>query len=134
MNASKSSFDSENLKKLAPLSIGIGVVLGVLLAIRIPFGGLWGIILTLAWIFCGILYANALVKAGISGEVSALALNGALLAMIAELAYDVLSGILLSIETGSLSSFFSLSLFLQAGIIGALSAVVWHTVQKTNKK
>lgn len=133
MNGNNLKLDIENLKKLAPITLAIGVGLGVLISIGVYFGGLWSLILIAAWAFCGGLYSNTLLKAGTSSEFLNLALNGAILAAIAELAYDILSGILISIETFSISSFFSLTLFLEAVIVGALGAIAWHAYQ-ANKK
>jgi hypothetical protein len=133
MNGNNLKLDIENLKKLAPISLAIGAGLGVLISIGVYFGGLWGLILIAAWAFCGGLYSNMLLKADSSGEFSNLALNGAILAAIAELAYDILSGIFISIEAFSVSSFFSLSLFLEAAIVGALGAMAWYAYKKNKK-
>lgn len=132
MNSNNLNLDIVNLKKMAPLSLAIGAVLGVLAATDIYFGGLWGVILLSAWAFCGGSYSNTLLKSG-SDEFLNIALNGAVLAAIAELTFDILSGIILSIRTLSFSSFFSLSLFLEAAIVGALGAIAWQ-VYLTNKK
>jgi hypothetical protein len=133
MNNNNVKLDMENLKKLAPVSLAIGAGLGVLAATDIYFGGLWGLILLVAWAFCGCFYSNTLLKAGSSSEFSNLALNGAILAALAEVVYVLLLGILSSLRTDSYPSFFSLSLFLEAGIVGALAAVAWK-VYKTSKK
>jgi len=125
--------DIENIKKLGVLSLGIGGVLAIMVSFDLYIAGLWGLVLTLAWAFSGGFYSQTLLKSGVTSEMLNLALNGAILAAITEIAYDVLSGLILSIRFLTLSSFFSLSLFLQAAVVGAATAVVWNVYQ-TNKK
>lgn len=130
MNTTKSSLDSENIKKIAPIAVLIGVVLGLLISFGIYLGGLWTAILILAWGFCGVLYSNTIIKTGGASDVTTLALNGAVLAVISELAYDVSSWIFMSFAGSPLT----VGLILEALIVGALSAVFWHTLQTSNKK
>lgn len=129
MNTAQSSLDTQNIKKIAPISIVIGLILGVLISLGIYFGGLWAPILILAWAFCGILYANTVLKTGGASNVSTLALNGAVLAVIAELVYDISSWIFMSF----VGSPITVGLILEALIVGALSAVFWHTFQASKK-
>ncbi len=133
MQNNELKIDAENLKKLAPMALGIGAVLAVMVSVGFYIGGLWGLLLTLAWAFCGGFYTETLIKSGGNSQIINLGLNGAILAAIAAVVYDVLSGIIISITSQSISSFFSLSLVLQAAIVGALAAIVWN-VYKTNKK
>jgi len=129
MNTNNSSLDNENIKKIAPITAVIGLGLGLLVSLRIPLGGLWTVIFILAWAFCGVLYSNTVLKIGGASDVATLATNGAILAVIAELTYNVSIWIFLSFSGSPIS----IGLILQAGIVGALSAVFWHTVQASNK-
>lgn len=129
MNTAQTSLDMVNIKKIAPISVVIGLVLGVLISLGIYFGGLWTPILILAWAFCGILYANTVLKTGGASDVSTLALNGAVLAVIAELVYDISSWVFMSFSGSPIS----IGIILEALIVGALSAVFWHTVQASKK-
>lgn len=120
--------DMNTLKVLAPIAIGIGAALGVFLAIGLwsILGGLWSLLLLAAWVVSGGLYANSLLSKRRSVDYTVLAINGAALAGLTEVSFDVVSGVILSLEEGSFASFFSLSLFLEAAIMGAIAAVAWY--------
>lgn len=126
--------DMDNLKKLAPICLGIGAGLGVLWSVGIYLGGLWSILLLAAWAVSGGLYANAILKSGAGREYVNIAVNGAILAAISELVYDVLSGVIYSIRAGQVGSLFSVSTFLEAIIIGAIGAVAWYAYQTSKKQ
>ena len=127
MNNSNVKLDMYNLKKLAPVCLGIGMAL-------LPVAGfLWGIPVLVAWAVCGGLYANAILKSGSKGEYVDVALNGAILAAISGLAFDILSGINFIIEEGIYTALISVPTFLAAGIMGAIGAVAWYAY-KTNQK
>ena len=132
MSPNELRIDTVNLKKLAPMPLVIGAMLAIMISVGFYISGLWGVLLTAAWAFCGGYYAETLWKAGEKSEIANLGLNGAIMAAIAAVVYDVLSGIIFSIQTQSMSSLFSVSLFLQAAILGALAAIVWNVI-KTNQ-
>lgn len=134
MNNNNVKLDMDNLKKLAPLCLGIGAGLGVLWSVGGIFGGLWSVVLLAAWAFSGGLYANTLLKSGTSGEYVNIAVNGAILAAISELVFDILSSILYAMRAGEIGSIISVSTFLEAIIIGAIGAVAWYAYQTNNKK
>lgn len=79
-----------------------------------------------AWAVSGGLYANTILKSGSGGEYINIAVNGAILAAISELVFDVLSSIIYAIRAGEIWSLISVSTFLEAIIIGAIGAVAWH--------
>lgn len=130
MNTAKSSLDTESIKKIAPISVLVGLVLGVLISVGVSFGGLWSAILILAWAFCGVLYSNTVLKSGGASDVATLAMNGAVLALIAELVYDISTWIFMSFAGSPIS----IGLILESAIVGGLSAVFWHAIQAANKK
>lgn len=132
MQTNELKIDMDNLKKLLPIAVGIGAVLAVMISVGIYFGGLWGLLLTLAWAFCGGYYTETALKSGVNNQIINLGINGAILAAIAATIYDVLSGIIVSMRSQTLSSIFSVSLVLQAAVVGALAAIVW-SVYKSNK-
>ena len=134
MNSNNVKLDTENLKKLAPICLGIGAGLGVLWTVGIYLGGLWGLLLLAAWAVSGGLYANTILKSGLGAEYVNIAVNGAILAAISEVVFDVLSGVIYSIQAGEIGSLFSVSLFLEAVIIGAIGAVAWYAYQSNQKK
>lgn len=134
MNSNNVKLDMDNLKKLAPLCLGIGAGLGVLWSVGIYLGGLWSILLLAAWAVSGGLYANAMLKSGLGGEYVNIAVNGAILAAITEVVYDILSGVIYSMRAGEIGSLFSVSTFLEAVIIGAIGAVAWYAYQTNQKK
>jgi hypothetical protein len=134
MNNNNVKLDMENLKKLAPLCLGIGAGLGVLWSVGIYLGGLWNILLLAAWAVSGGLYANTILKSGSGAEYVNLAVNGAILAAISEVVFDILSGVIYSMQVGEVASLFSVSTFLEAIIIGAIAAVAWYAYQTNNKK
>lgn len=132
MNSNNINLDMDNLKKLAPLCLGIGAGLGVLSSVGGYLGGLWSVLLLAAWAVCGGIYTNAILKSG-SGELINIAVNGAVLAVMCELVYDILSGIIYSIRLNEFVSLISVSTFLESIIIGGIGAVAWYAYQ-TNKK
>lgn len=134
MNSNNVKLDMDNLKKLAPLCLGIGAGLGVLWSVGGIFGGLWSIVLLAAWAISGGLYANTILKSGSGGEYINIAVNGAILAAISELVFDILSSIIYAMRAGEIGSFISVSTFLEAIIIGAIGAVAWYAYQTNNKK
>lgn len=134
MNSNNVKLDMDNLKKLAPLCLGIGAGLGVLWSVGGIFGGLWSVVLLAAWAVSGGLYANTLLKSGSDGEYINIAVNGAILAAISELVFDILSSVLYAIRAGEITSLISVSTFLEAIIIGAIGAVAWYAYQTNNKK
>lgn len=134
MKSNNVKLDMDNLKKLVPLCLGIGAGLGVLWSVGIYLGGLWSLLLLAAWAVSGGLYANAMLKAGSSAEYVNIAVNGAILAAISEVVFDVLSGVIYSLRVGEIRSLFAVSTFLEAIIIGAIGAVAWFAYQTNQKK
>jgi hypothetical protein len=143
MDIKNLKLDIVNLKKPFLYSLAIGVGLGVIAGLSLYTGDLWGIILICAWIFCGCLYANAFFKfraggfqnssVNGTGELLNIGLNGAVLAAVAEIIYNVLLGIIYSIRVRHFTSLLSISGFLEAAIIGAFGAIIWF-LYKTNKR
>jgi hypothetical protein len=143
MDIKNLKLDIENLKKPLLYALAIGVGLSVIVGLSFYTGDLWGIILMCAWIFCGCLYANAFYKSragGIqsvgvigTGDLLNLSINGAVLAALTELVYNIIFGIILSIRVKHFTSLLSISGFLEAAIIGAFGAILWF-VYKTNKR
>ena len=134
MNSNNVKLDMDNLKKLAPLCIGIGAGLGVLWSVGIYLGGLWNIVLLAAWAVSGGLYANTILKSGSGAEYVNIAVNGAILAAITELVFDILSSVIYAMQAGDIGTIISVSTFLEAIIIGAIGAVAWYAYQTNQKK
>jgi len=134
MNSNNVKLDMDNLKKLAPLCIGIGAGLGVLWSVGIYLGGLWSIVLLGAWAVSGGLYANTILKSGSGAEYVNIAVNGAILAAITELVFDILSSVIYAMQAGDIGTIISVSTFLEAIIIGAIGAVAWYAYQTNQKK
>lgn len=134
MNGNNVKLDMDNLKKLAPICLGIGAVLGVLWSVGGIFGGLWSVLLLAAWAVSGGLYATTFLKSGAAGEYINIAVNGAILAAISELTFDILSSVLYVVRGGEIGTFISVSTFLEAIIVGAIGAVAWFAYQTNNKK
>ena len=131
MNTTSMRFDIETLKALSPIVLGIGAALGVFLAAGLweILGGLWSLLLLIAWAISGAIYAHTLLQREAEADYVNLAVNGATLAAVAEITFDIVSGVILSLRAGTFVSFFSVSTFLEAGIIGAIAAVAWYAYQ-----
>jgi len=132
MDTKNIKLDMVNLKNLLLYALAIGAGLAILAQIPMNIGGLWDIIFIVAFAFCGGLYSQTLIKSG-SDQLLNVILNGAVLAAVSELTFDILSGVIFSIRYKTAGNFFTLYLFLEALIIGALGAFAWY-LYKTNKK
>jgi hypothetical protein len=123
------NFDMANLLKAGPAPLGVAVVLAVLLRLAgISLGILGSIIFTLFWAFCGVWYARAAIQSGARLFVTDLALNGAILGLVASVVYSLVYWIAAALRSNGYTLDVVGLLFgaVADGIIAALGAAAWY--------
>jgi len=121
------TLDSQNLKKAIPLALGLAIVLGIAVALIDFLGGVWGIVLVVAWAYVGLYFANLTLASGSKPQALNVGINGAILAAIAGILYDVISWVVIGIRYQNTVSDSIISLyFVETGIIGGLAAFAWY--------
>jgi len=122
------NFDLANLLKAGAVPLIVAAALGLFRLISISLGVLGGIAFTLVWAFCGVWYARAAIQSGARLFVTDLALNGAIMGLVASVVYSLVYWIAAALRSNGYTLDVVGLLFgaIADAIVAALGAVAWY--------
>lgn len=118
-------------RKYLLLAALIGAGFGVLAYWTVPLLPLlaWEFVVLLGWVVSGALYADAVVKAGLSLDFWPLAVRGAGLGVSSALVYSVVQTIFEILTTREYIPPISISYLLLGTFAGAVASIGWYLIQ-----
>ena len=113
------------MKLAAPIPLIAAFLMGLSYVIDISFGSFRGILLTITWVSCGVLYVSYFFKNSGRPDLQNAAIHGAILATVASLIFEIVFWIAGSVQSDNwgISIMGIVFYVIQSAMIGALGAM-----------